>query len=128
MNAIINEIIEEKSQPRPKAEYIQYLQQLLDLKRIESTDYIKTGRRMSKEDFLTKYPLEELEPNCKDVIIFMLGLFVQVIDGGDVVMYYARTNFDGIKVHMESQNLNSVVEFLFNIKVDDEVNLWKKDL
>jgi hypothetical protein len=128
MKAIIDEIIQEKSQANPKTDYIQYLQQLLDLKRIECSDYIKTGRRMSKHDFLSKYPLEELEENCTDVILFMLGLVVQVINGGDVTMYYAQTKFDGVNVHMESENLNSVVQFLFNIRVDDTVNIWKKDL
>lgn len=127
MKAIIKEILNEKSKTYPDTYYIQRLQKLMDKKRIELDDFISTARTIGREDFEQEYFLVRLQKECDHIIMFMCGHFIQVLGTPPREAYHYNTLFDGIEVEITSRDFMEVVSQLYNLHVDDVINVWKKD-
>jgi len=132
MEAIIKEIINEKSKTYPDTSYIQRLLILMDKmmhpsrKRFELEDFISTARSIDREDFEQEYFMIRLQKECTTIIMFMLGEYIQVLGDEPHEAYYYQTVFDGVTVELMSKDFNDVARQVYNLKVDDEVNIWKK--
>ena len=127
MKAIIKEILNEKKKTYPDTHYIQRLQRLMDNKRIELDDFISTARTIDRADFEQEYFLVRLQKECNHIIMFMGGHYIQVLGTPPREAYHYETLFDGIEVEITSKDFNEVVSQLYNLRVDDVINLWKKD-
>ena len=127
MKAIINEIINEKKKKYPDTYYIQRLQRLMDNKRIELDDFISTARTIDRADFEQEYFMVRLQKECNHIIMFMCGHYIQVLGTPPREGYYYNTLFDGIEVEVMSKDFTEVVSQLYNLHVDDVINVWKKD-
>jgi len=131
MEAITKEILNEKRKTYPDTSYIQRLQMLLDKmmykKRLELDDFITTARTIDRKDFEQEYFLVSLQKECDHIIMFMGGHFIQVLGTPPREAYHYETLFDGIEVEVTSKDFNEVVSQLYNLHVDDVINVWKKD-
>lgn len=131
MEAITKEILNEKRKTYPDTSYIQRLQLLLDKmmykKRLELEDFITTARTISREDFEQEYFLVRLQKECDHIIMFMGGHFMQVLGTPPREAYHYNTLYDGIAVEITDRDFGKVVSQLYNLHVDDVVNVWKKD-
>lgn len=127
MKALIDEILNEKGKTYPDTYYIQRLQRLMDNKRIELDDFITTARTVDRKDFEQEHFMVRLHKECDHVIMFMCGHYIQVLGTPPSESYHYNTLFDGIEVEITSRDFNKVVSQLYNLRVDDVVNLWKKD-
>lgn len=127
MKAIINEIINEKSKTYPDTYYIQRLQRLMDKKRVELDDFISTARNISREDFEREYFMVKLQKECTYVINMLLDLKIQVLGEAPHEAYHFEGVFDGINISITNKDFNAVAQQLYNLFVDDVVNVWKKD-
>ena len=125
--AIINEIINEKGKTYPDTYYIQRLQKLMDKRRVELEDFVLTGRTIDREDFEKEYFMVRLQKECEYVIMFMCGHYMQVLGNPNRELYHYNTVFDGIEIEITSRDFNEVVSQLYNLHVDDVINVWKKD-
>jgi len=131
MEAITKEILNEKRKTYPDIGYIQRLQMLLDKmiykRRLELDDFITTARTIDRKDFEQEYFLVRLQKECEYIIMFMGGHFIQVLGVPPREAYHYNTLFDGIEVEIISKDFGEVVGQLYNLHVDDVINLWKKD-
>jgi len=125
--AIIKEIINEKGKKYPDTYYIQRLQKLMDKRRVELDDFITTARTIDRKDFEREYFLVSLQKECDHIIMFMGGHFIQVLGTPPREAYHYNTLFDGIEVDITSRDFGEVVSQLYNLHVDDVINVWKKD-
>lgn len=127
MKAIINEIINEKSKTYPDTYYIQRLQRLMDKKRVELDDFISTARNISREDFEREYFMVKLQKECTYIINMILNLNIQVLGEAPHEAYHFEGLFDGINISITNKDFNAVAQQVYNLFVDDVVNVWKKD-
>jgi hypothetical protein len=127
MEAITKEILNEKGKTYPDTHYIQRLQRLMDKRRIELDDFITTARTIDREDFEQEYFMVRLQKECNHVIMFMCGHYIQVLGTPPSEAYYYNTLYDGIEVEIIDKDFGKVVSQLYNLRVDDVINLWKKD-
>jgi hypothetical protein len=126
MEAVSKDILREKSRTYPDKLYIQRLQRLMDKKRIELEDFISTARTIDREDFESEYFSIRLQKECTTIIMFMLGEYIQVLGDEPHEAYYYQTVFEGVTIELMSKDFNDVARQVYNLKVDDEVNIWKK--
>lgn len=127
MEAITKEILNEKGKTYPDTHYIQRLQRLMDKRRIELDDFITTARTIDRKDFEQEYFMVRLQKECNHVIMFMCGHYIQVLGTPPSEAYYYNTLYDGIEVEIIDKDFGKVVSQLYNLRVDDVINLWKKD-
>jgi hypothetical protein len=127
MEAITKEILNEKGKTYPDTHYIQRLQRLMDKRRIELDDFITTARTIDRKDFEQEYFMVRLQKECEYVIMFMCGHYIQVLGTPPSEAYYYNTLYDGIEVEITDRDFEKVVSQLYNLRVDDVINLWKKD-
>jgi len=131
MEAIRKEILNEKGKTYPDTSYIQRLQRLMDKmmhnKRLELEDFIGTARTIDRKDFEQEYFLVRLQKECDHIIMFMGGHFIQVLGTPPREAYHYNALFDGIEVEITDRDFGKVVGQLYNLHVDDVVNVWKKD-
>ena len=131
MEAIIKEILNEKAKTYPDTSYIQRLLILYDKmmykKRLELDDFITTARTIDRKDFENEYFLVRLQKECDHIIMFMGGHFMQVLGTPPREAYHYNALFDGIAVEITSRDFGEVVSQLYNLHVDDVINVWKKD-
>ena len=127
MKAITDEIINEKGKTYPDTHYIQRLQKLMDKKRIELEDFTSTARTIDSKDFEREYFMVRLQKECEYIIMFMGGHYIQVLGTPPAESYYYNTLYDGIEVEIIDKDFGKVVSQLYNLRVDDVVNMWKKD-
>ena len=125
--AIIKEILNEKGKTYPDTYYIQRLQKLMDNKRIELDDFISTARTIDRKDFEQEYFTVRVQKECDHIIMFMCGHYIQVLGTPPREAYYYETLYDGIEVEITDRDFGKVVSQLYNLRVDDVINLWKKD-
>jgi hypothetical protein len=59
--------------------------------------------------------------------MFMGGHFMQVLGTPPREAYHYNTLYDGIAVEITDKDFGKVVSQLYNLHVDDVVNVWKKD-
>jgi hypothetical protein len=57
----------------------------------------------------------------------MCGHYIQVLGTPPSEAYYYNTLYDGIEVEIIDKDFGKVVSQLYNLRVDDVINLWKKD-
>jgi hypothetical protein len=130
MEAISKEIIKEKSKTYPDTSYIQRLQILMDKmiynKRFELEDFIFTARSIDRDDFEREYFMIRLQKECTTIIMFMGGHYIQQLGDEPREAYYYETVYDGVNVELMSKDFNDVARQVYNLKVDDEINIWKK--
>jgi len=131
MKAIINEIINEKSKTYPDTYYIQRLQILMDNmiynKRFELDDFISTARTIDRDDFENEYFMFKLQKECTYVINMLLDLKIQVLGEAPREAYHFEGVFDGINISITNKDFAVVAQQVYNLFVDDVVNVWKKD-
>lgn len=127
MNKLIEEIIKEKDRAYPDTYYIQRLQRLMDKKRVELDDFISTARNISREDFEREYFMVKLQKECTYVINMLLDLKIQVLGEAPHEAYHFEGLFDGINISITNKDFNAVAQQVYNLFVDDVVNVWKKD-
>lgn len=130
MEAISKEIIKEKSKTYPDTSYIQRLQILMDKmiynKRFELEDFIFTARSIDRDDFEREYFMIRLQKECTTIIMFAFGNYIQQLGEEPHEAYYYETIFDGVTVEIMSKDFNDVARQVYNLHVDDNVNIWKK--
>jgi len=132
MEAIIKEILKEKSKTYPDTSYIQRLLILMDKmmhpsrKRFELEDFIFTARSIDRDDFEREYFMIRLQKECTTIIMFMGGHYIQQLGDEPREAYYYETIYDGVNVELMSKDFNDVARQVYNLKVDDEINIWKK--
>lgn len=127
MNKLIEEILNEKDKTYPDTYYIQRLQKLMDKKRVELDDFISTARTIDREDFENEYFMVRLQKDCSYVIVMLLGLKIQVLGEAPRERYHFEGVFDGINISLTNKDFAVIAQQVYNLFVDDEVNLWKKD-
>jgi hypothetical protein len=130
MEAISQEILKEKSKTYPDISYIQRLQILMDKmmhnRRFELEDFMFTARSIDRDDFEREYFMIRLQKECTTIIMFMGGNYIQQLGDEPHEAYYYDTIFDGITIEIMSKDFNDVARQVYNLKIDDEVNIWKK--
>lgn len=130
MEAISQEIIREKFKTYPDTVYIQRLQKLMDKmmynKRFELEDFISTARSVYRDDFTEEHFRVRLQKYCTTIVVFIFGHYIQVIGDEPNETYYYETVFDGVNVEIESKSFEDVARQVYNLHVDDKVNVWKK--
>ena len=131
MEAISKEILKEKLKTYPDTIYIQRLQKLMDKmvynKRFELEDFISTARSIDRDDFTKDHLRIRLQKECDNIIMFMLGHYIQVLGDEPHEAYYYETIFDGINIEIMSKDFDDIARQIYNLHVDDVVNIWKKD-
>jgi hypothetical protein len=130
MEAISQEILKEKSKTYPDTSYIQRLQRLMDKmvynKRFELEDFISTARSIDREDFEQEYFMIRLQKECTTIILFAFGQYIQMLGDEPHEAYYYDTIFEGVNVEILSKDFDDVARQVYNLHVDDNVNIWKK--
>jgi hypothetical protein len=130
MEAIIKEIIKEKSKTYPDTSYIQRLQFLMDRmenkKRFELEDFMFTARSIDRDDFEREYFMIRLQKECTTIILFAFGNYIQMLGDEPHEAYFYDTIYEGVNVELMSKDFNDVARQVYNLKVDDDVNIWKK--
>lgn len=130
MEAINQEILKEKSKTYPDRLYIQLLQVLTDKmmykKRFELEDFIYTARSIDRKDFEKEYFMIRLQKECTTVILFAFGQYIQQLGEAPHEAYYYETIFEGVTVEIFTRDFNDVARQVYNLQVDDNVNIWKK--
>ena len=131
MEAISKEILKEKSKTYPDTSYIQRLQILMDKmiynKRFELEDFMFTSRSVDRKDFEQEYFMIRLQKECTTIILFAFGQYIQQLGEAPHEAYYYDTIFDGINVEIMSKDFTDIVRQVYNLHVDDNINMWKKD-
>ena len=126
MEAIVKEILNEKGKTYPDTHYIQRLQRLMDKKRLELDDYISTARTIDRADFENEYFMVKLQKECRYIIMFAFGQYIQVLGEPPREAYHYETVFDGINIDITSRDFNDVVSKLYNLHIETDVNVYKK--
>ena len=131
MEAISKEILKEKSKTYPDTSYVQRLQILMDKmiynKRFELEDFMFTSRSVDRKDFEQEYFMIRLQKECTTIILFAFGQYIQQLGEAPHEAYYYDTIFDGINVEIMSKDFTDIVRQVYNLHVDDNINMWKKD-
>jgi len=130
MEAISKEILKEKLKTYPDTTYIQRLQILMDKmiynKRFELEDFMFTSRSIDREDFEKEYFMIRLQKECTTIILFAFGHYIQVLGDEPHEAYFYDTIFEGVSVELMSKDFSDVARQVYNLKVDDDINIWKK--
>ena len=130
MEAISKEILKEKLKTYPDTVYIQRLQKLMDKmvynKRFELEDFISTARSIDRKDFEKEYFMIRLQKECNTIILFAFGNYIQMLGDEPHEAYYYDTIFEGVNIELMSKDFNDVARQVYNLHVDDNVNIWKK--
>ena len=121
----------EKLKTYPDTIYIQRLQKLIDKmmynKRFELEDFISTARSIDRDDFTKEYSMIRLQKECTTIILFAFGRYIQMLGDEPHEAYYYDTIFDGINIEIMSKDFDDIARQIYNLHVDDVVNIWKKD-
>jgi hypothetical protein len=132
MEAISKEILKEKSKTYPDTSYIQRLQILMDKmmhpsrKRFELEDFMFTARSIDREDFEREYFMIRLQKECTTIIMFAFGNYIQMLGDEPHEAYFYDTIFEGVNIELMSKDFSDVARQVYNLHVDDNVNIWKK--
>lgn len=116
----------EKMRENPNKNIIQLLQQVLDGRALLFEEFISTGMFAPKDNPLIQQP-NRLKPDCKDIVLYMGGFFIQVINR-DNKTYYFYEHFDNqesdeMHTIVYHENLKDVERIMWELQVKDYFNL-----
>jgi hypothetical protein len=118
----------EKMSKSPNKIVIQMIQQLLDGKSLSFEDFISTGMFLPRTHDLAK-PLTRLKENCKDIVMYMGGFYVQVLttkDGGELqYLWECFDNDEADEVHTKISGpfLKEIEKLMWDLQINKYFNL-----
>jgi hypothetical protein len=118
----------EKMSKSPNKIIIQMIQQLLDGKPLSFQDFISTGMFIPRNHDLVK-PLTMLKENCKDIVMYMGGFYVQVLttEDGDELKYlwefFDNDESDEIHTKICSPFLKEIEKVMWELQINKYFNL-----
>jgi hypothetical protein len=121
-------LIIEKMSKYPNKIVIQMIQQLLDGKSLSFQDFISTGMFIPRNHDLVT-PLTMLKENCKDIVMYMGGFYVQVLTtkDGDELQYlwefFDNDESDEIHTKIYSPFLKEIEKVMWELQINKYFNL-----
>lgn len=101
MSIVAEEILKEKMKDKPDKLYIQTLQKIQDGEM--SLDlFINTGRITPRELFVHYNPKARLRPNCRDVVRYVGGFYIQILSTGEFLLEINDAD--------QSDEMNSIIK------------------
>tara|TARA_R110000868_G_scaffold27669_1_gene104699 strand:+ start:402 stop:773 length:372 start_codon:yes stop_codon:yes gene_type:complete len=101
MSIVSEEILKEKLKDKPDKLYIQTLQKIQDGEM--SLDlFINTGRITPRELFVHYNPKARLRPDCRDVVRYVGGFYIQILSTGEFLLE--------INDAEQSDEMNSIIK------------------
>jgi len=125
--AIHNSVVEEQGRLRPDKYYIKNLEKMWFKKRIEIHDFISTMREVPRQEFEKRYPKTHVQKECSSMLTFAFGINIQVLGERPGVAYHFEGFFDGVWITMTNRDFDTVVSQVYNLFIEEMLNLWKKD-
>jgi hypothetical protein len=115
MSLIAEEILKEKLKDKPDKLYIQTLQKMQDGD-MGLELFINTGRITPRELFVHYNPKVRLRPDCKDVVRYVGGFYIQILKTGEFLLEINDAD--------QSDEMNSIIQ---NKSLDEvEEELWHR--
>jgi hypothetical protein len=115
MSLIAEEILKEKLKDKPDKLYIQTLQKMQDGD-MSFELFINTGRRTPRELFAHYNPKARLRPDCKDVVKYVGGFYIQILKTGEFLLEINDAD--------QSDEMNSIIQDKSLDVVEEE--LWHR--
>jgi len=115
MTIVAEEILKEKLKDKPDKLYIQTLQKMQDGE-MSFDLFINTGRITPRELFVHYNPSARLRPDCRDVVRYVGGFYIQILITGDFLLE--------INDAEQSDEMNSIIKDKSLELVEEE--LWDR--
>jgi hypothetical protein len=115
MSLIAEEILKEKLKDKPDKLYIQTLQKMQDGD-MSFELFINTGRITPRELFAHYNPKARLRPDCKDVVKYVGGFYIQILKTGEFLLEINDAD--------QSDEMNSIIQDKSLDVVEEE--LWHR--
>lgn len=118
----------EKMSKTPNKNIIQMLQQIIDGKLLSFDEFISTGLFMPRNSELIK-PMQRLKHNCKNVVMYMGGFSIQVLeseDNGQAIYFWElfdNQESDEMHTQIYSPNLKDIEKAMWELQVNKYFNI-----
>lgn len=116
----------EKMRKQPNKNVIQLLQQVLDGKNLSYEEFISTGMFVPRDNPLIQQS-NRLKPECKDIVLYMGGFFIQVLNNENSTRYFYEyfDNEEADEMHTQiyHENLKDVERVLWELEAKKYFNI-----
>jgi len=116
----------EKMRKQPNKNVIQLLQQVLDGKNLSYEEFISTGMFVPRDNPLIQQS-NRLKPECKDIVLYMGGFFIQVLNNENSTRYFYEyfDNEESDEMHTQiyHENLKDVERVLWELEAKKYFNI-----
>lgn len=116
----------EKMRKQPNKNVIQLLQQVLDGKDLSYEEFISTGMFVPRDNPLIQQP-NRLKPECKDIVLYMGGFFIQVLNNENSTRYFYEyfDNEEADEMHTQiyHESLKDVERVLWELEAKKYFNI-----
>lgn len=127
-NHISTMLLIEKMSKTPNKNIVQMLQQIIDGKLLSFDEFISTGLFMPRNSELIK-PIPRLKHNCKNVVMYMGGFSIQVLeseDNGQAIYFWElfdNQESDEMHTQIYSPNLKDIEKAMWELQVNKYFNI-----
>lgn len=127
-NHISTMLLIEKMSKTPNKNIIQILQQVIDGKLLSFEEFISTGLFMPRDSEFIK-PMTRLKYNCKNVVMYMGGFSIQVLeseDKGQAIYFWEffdNEESDEMHTQIYSPNLKDIEKAMWELQVNKYFNI-----